>query len=60
MRWAIATTSSDLFALPATVMLRSLADHLTRGARADVYVLDCGISRASRRKMRRSLPSSPR
>lgn len=58
MRWAIATTSSDLFALPATVMLRSLADHLTRGAQADVYVLDCGISRTSRRKMRRSLSSA--
>lgn len=55
MRWAIATTSSDVFALPATVMLRSLTDHLSNGSRADVYVLDCGISRASRRKMRRSL-----
>lgn len=55
MRHAIVTTSSDLFALPATVMLRSLADHLSGRAAMDVYVLDCGISQASRRKMRRSL-----
>jgi lipopolysaccharide biosynthesis glycosyltransferase len=55
MRCAIVTTSSDLFALPATVMLRSLADHLSGRAALDVYVLDCGISPASRRKMKRSL-----
>lgn len=58
MSCAIVTTSSDLFALPATVMLRSLVDHLTGGETADIYVLDCGISQTSRRKIRRSLSAA--
>ncbi len=53
--FAIATTSSELFALPTTVMLRSLMDNLSGKEGADIYVLDCGILPASRRKMRRSL-----
>lgn len=51
----IVTSADNNFALPATVMMRSVVDHLggTRGA--ELYVLDCGLTPASRRKMRRSI-----
>ena len=55
MRIAFATSADDNFALPATVMLRSVADHARSSGRLDVYVLDCGLTPRSRRKMRASV-----
>lgn len=55
-RSTIVTTADDRFALPATVMMRSVVDHLAGTAAIDFFVLDCGLSAKSRWKMRRSIP----
>lgn len=56
MRIAITTTPTDSYALPATVMIRSVVDNLQGMEGCDVYVLDCGLSAKSRMKMERSIP----
>lgn len=50
------TSADDRFALPATVMIRSVLDHIDTECRLDFYILDCGLTQQSRRKMRRSTP----
>lgn len=55
MSMVIVTSADDNFALPATVMMRSLVDHLSGDQHLDIYVLDCGITRQGRRKMRQSI-----
>lgn len=58
MRRAIVTSADDNFALPATVMMRSVVDHLAGIDAVDFFVLDCGLTGKSRLKMRRSIPGS--
>lgn len=55
MRCTIVTSADDNFALPATVMLRSVVDHLIGAETVDLFVLDCGLASGSRRKMCRSI-----
>lgn len=55
MRINLATSADDNFALPATVMMRSVVDHLSGTQPIDFFVLDCGLTDRSRRKMRRSI-----
>jgi len=55
MKTALVTSSDDAFALPVTVMLRSIVDHLGGVEAVDIFVLDCGLSSGSRRKMLRSI-----
>lgn len=54
----IVTSADDNFALPATVMMRSVVDHLSGTKPVDFFVLDCGITERSRRKMHRSIPGA--
>lgn len=54
----IATSADDNFALPATVMMRSVLDNLGGTPSVEFLVLDCGISAVNRWKMRRSLPAA--
>lgn len=58
MHVALVTAADDAFALPASVMMRSVADNLRGTRRVDFFVLDCGISGTSRRKMRASVPKA--
>ncbi len=53
----IVSTADDNYALPLTVMLRSLADNLEWTLRVHVYVLDCGISALNKRRILKSLPA---
>lgn len=55
MNYALVTAADDAFALPASVMIRSVADNVLRTRPLDVFVLDCGISGKSRSKMRASV-----
>ena len=52
----VVTAPDETFALPATVMMRSVVDQCREAQSVDFYVLDCGLSAWSRHKMRRSLP----
>ena len=47
--------ADDGYAMPLTVTLRSIQEHLSRTPRVRVYVLDCGIRVANRRRVHRSL-----
>lgn len=58
MKLAIATTASDAFALPSTVMMRSAVDSLVGKHFLDIFVLDCGMTSRSRQKMKKSIPGS--
>lgn len=58
MRPVFVTSTDDNFALPATVMMRSVVDHLSGTQSADFFVLDCGMTDRSRSKMRRSIPGA--
>ena len=50
--------ADDAYAAPMTVMLRSLQDHLVRYPKSQVYVLDNGMGRSSRRRVAASLDAS--
>ena len=56
MNITLVTAVDDRFALPGTVMMRSVVDHLGGSDGVNFYVLDCGMTPASRCKMRRSIP----
>ncbi|MDY0148521.1 MAG: glycosyltransferase family 8 protein [Kiritimatiellia bacterium] len=51
----LATSADENFALPVTVMMRSVVDHLYGTEKVTFFILDCGITKASRRKMRQSV-----
>lgn len=55
MFYNIVTSSDENFALPVTVMMRSVVDHLRGTEKANFFILDCGITKNSRRKMRQSI-----
>ncbi len=55
MSLVVVTSTDDTFALPTTVMIRSVADHARVPKAIDVYVLDCGLTPRSRRKMNASI-----
>lgn len=54
----IVTSIDDNFALPATVMMRSVVDQLGGTRSVDFYVLDCGLRSRNRWKIRRSIPKA--
>lgn len=54
-RIVVACSADDRYAAPLTVMLKSMEMNLQPGAEVDVFVLDAGIQRDSKRKVMGSL-----
>jgi lipopolysaccharide biosynthesis glycosyltransferase len=51
---SVVSASDDNYALPLAVTIRSAIDHLGRGRPLNVYILDGGLSDASKRRLERS------
>lgn len=58
MHVALVTAADDAFALPTSVMMRSVIDNMRGTQFMDFFVLDCGMTGKSRRKMLASVPKA--
>lgn len=50
--------ADELYAIPLGVMLDSLSAHANPARRIDVYIIDCGLSESSRRRINTQLRSN--
>ena len=54
----VVCAADDRYAVPLTVMLCSMGDHLGADRTATVWVMDGGISRRNKRRIVNSLPDN--